>query len=107
MVPATDDFAANDRGKEEEQTDEECGMEGRPAPLLLLVGQASFFLLWPFHFCNSKEGWELQLFCCAGLIKLQEMLEQMSSKCFIFFPNRKRAPGITNLEMPLDGGSEG
>jgi hypothetical protein len=32
---------ANARGKEEEQIGEECGMEGRPAPLLSLLGGAS------------------------------------------------------------------
>lgn len=100
---------ANARGKEEEQLGEECGMEGRPAPLLPLPGGASSLPLRPLNCCNSKEGWELQLFCCAGLIKLQEMVEHMSSKCFNFFRNRKRAPGITNLEMPLEvfGGSKG
>lgn len=97
----------NVRGKEEEQIGEESGMEGRPATLLPLLSEASL-PRWLFHFCNSEEGQELQLFCCAGLIKLQEMVEQMSSKCFIFFANRKRAPGITNLEMPLEvlGGSK-
>lgn len=63
---------------------------------------ASPLPLRPFPFYNCKEGQEPQLFGSAGLIKLQYLAEQMSSKCSVIFPNRKRAPGITNLEMPLE-----